>query len=197
MSSSSPPLVTLEQKELLLGQRGLIVWLFGLSGAGKSTLSDRLARHLHDSGRFAIQLDGDVLRQGLCRGLGFTDEGRMENLRRAAETARLVMQSGVIVVCSFITPLNSMRQMIESITGGERLLTVHVHCPYEVCAQRDPKGLYAQAASNQRPNFTGRDSAFEAPDSPPGLTLNTSSLSVDECSRLLWDSVLPRIRLGE
>jgi adenylylsulfate kinase len=186
-------LPTRAEKEKLLGQRGLIVWIYGLSGSGKSTLAGRLTARLHEERCLTMQLDGDRLRAGLCCGLGYTDEGRTENLRRAAEVARLAMDCGLVVICSFITPRNEMRRMIRDIVGQERLLEVLLQCPYEVCSARDTKGLYAQAENNQLPHFTGRDSLFELPETSPDLVLPTAASSIEECSERLWQQVQSRI----
>ncbi len=185
--------VTRADKEGLLGQRGLVVWLYGLSGAGKSTLANELADALHRAGRLTLHLDGDVLRKGLNRGLGFTEQDRMENLRRAAEVARLALENGSVVLCSFITPLNTMRRMVRDIIPGKDLLEVYVRCSYSTCAARDVKGLYAKAKANTLANFTGKDSAFEEPDSPPALLLDTDHWDVSECTRRLLDVVLGRV----
>ncbi|HVU16371.1 MAG TPA: adenylyl-sulfate kinase [Candidatus Didemnitutus sp.] len=144
-------------------ERGYAFWLFGLSGAGKSTLAGRLAAALRAEGRVVLALDGDVLRHGLCHGLGFSDEDRAENLRRAAETARLGLDSGLCVVASFITPLERNRAAVRATAGAERIALVHVDAPLEVCRTRDVKGLYARAAAGQVPQMTGLSSAFEPP----------------------------------
>jgi adenylylsulfate kinase len=185
--------VTRADKERLLGQRGLVVWLYGLSGAGKSTLANELSRALHQAGRLALNLDGDVLRNGLNRGLGFTEQDRMENLRRAAEVARLSLETGSVVVCSFITPLNTMRRMVRNIIPADDLLDVYVRCSYSTCAARDVKGLYAKAKANTLANFTGKDSAFEEPETPPALLLDTDQWNVTECTSRLVQAVLTRV----
>lgn len=164
----------------LVCRRAPIVWLYGLSGAGKSTLASLLINDLRDQGRPVVALDGDALRTGLSRGLGFSPVDRTENLRRAAETAKLIADAGVAVVCSFITPLNEQRRMIRDI-AGHPLLDVYVECPFEVCASRDVKGLYRTPP----PNFTGIDSTFEEPDLRPTLTVNTSTWSVEHCAAQL------------
>lgn len=185
--------VTRTDKERLLGQRGLVVWLYGLSGAGKSTLANELAAALHRAGRLALNLDGDVLRNGLNRGLGFTEQDRMENLRRAAEVARLALETGSVVLCSFITPLNTMRRMVREIIPANDLLDVYVRCSYSTCAARDVKGLYAKAKANTLANFTGKDSAFEEPDATPALLLDTDQWDVTECTRRLVEAVLAKV----
>jgi len=144
-------------------QTGHIFWLFGLSGAGKSTLATVLITDLRSLGRPVLALDGDTLRAGLCYGLGFSDSDRAENLRRAAEAAKLGTASGLCVVASFITPLESHRQLVADILGFNRVSFIYVNAPLEVCCSRDPKGLYARAQAGQVPQMTGVSSSFEAP----------------------------------
>ncbi len=152
-----------EAKEGLLGQRGVVVWLYGLSGSGKSTIANAFERKLHDEGRMTKILDGDNIRAGLNRNLGFSDEDRAENVRRIAEVAKLFLSAGVITLTSFITPKRQFRAEAREIIGAEDFIEVYVRAPYEVCAARDPKGLYARAAKGEVKQFTGKDSAFEEP----------------------------------
>ena len=154
MSSEAPPPA---------GPAGHIFWLFGLSGAGKSTLAAALIDDLRARGLAVLALDGDALRAGLCRGLGFSDAERAENLRRAAEAARLGTASGLCVVASFITPLESHRQLVTDILGAQNISLIHVSAPLAVCRARDTKGLYARAQAGQVAQMTGLSSAFEAP----------------------------------
>ena len=142
---------------------GHVFWLFGLSGAGKSTLANQLITELRRQGRAVLALDGDALRSGLCRGLGFSDNDRTENLRRAAETAKLGTASGLCVVASFITPLESHRLLVTDILGAQSVSMIHVSAPLEVCRSRDAKGLYARAQAGQVAQMTGLSSAFETP----------------------------------
>lgn len=142
---------------------GHIFWLFGLSGAGKSTLAEALIHELRSRGIAVLALDGDALRAGLCRGLGFSDDARAENLRRAAEAAKLGAASGLCVVASFITPLEIHRRMVTDILGLKNLSMIHVSAPLEVCRSRDTKGLYARAQAGQVGQMTGLTSGFENP----------------------------------
>lgn len=180
--------VALHDRETLLGQQSLVVWLYGLSGAGKSTLASRLIDDLHSAGLLTSSLDGDVLRTGLTRGLGFSPDDRTENLRRAAEAASLIADTGAIVVCSFITPLCEHRQMVRDIVGAGRFFDVYVRCPFEVCASRDVKGLYQRPP----PNFTGRDSLFEEPVEPASLTIDTNLVTVDAAALTMLSATLSR-----
>lgn len=189
------------EKETRLGQRGQVIWLYGLSGSGKSTLAIALERRLHAEG-FATQLlDGDNIRTGLNRGLGFSDADRAENIRRIAEVAKLHAQAGLVTLCSFITPLRSLRALARDIIGPADLLEVYVKASFATCAQRDPKGLYAKAAAGGVAQFTGKDSAFEEPvpavDSAEAATLviDTEAASPQACLAALHAAILPRIKL--
>lgn len=185
-------------REARLRQRGAAVWAFGLSGAGKSTLMSALARALHERGFCTVELDGDALRAGLNRGLGFSDADRTENVRRAAEVARLLVDAGVVVLCSFITPLRAQRDLARAIVGEGDFLGVHVAARYETCAARDPKGHYAAAASGRLAGFTGRDSAFESPErGEPVLIVDTERLAVDAALGWLLAEVLPRVERAQ
>ncbi len=171
-------------REALLGQRGCVIWLYGLSGSGKSTLAAALERTLHDERRLTSLLDGDLLRTGLNRGLGFSDEDRRENLRRAAEVARLLAHSGIMTICSFITPTRAFRSMARQIVGEEDFVEVYVKASFETCRKRDVKGLYAKSALGDVKQFTGRDSGFEEP-LEADIILDTEAHTEDECLQML------------
>ncbi len=163
-------------KEALLGQSGAVIWMYGLSGSGKSTLANLLERRLHGDGRLVKVLDGDNIRSGLNRNLGFSDEDRLENIRRVSEVAKLFAECGVITITSFITPNNELRRLAREIIGEADLLEVYVKASFETCQIRDPKGLYAKVAAGEVKQFTGKDSAFEEPESP-ALVINTEAFS--------------------
>lgn len=171
---------------------GHVFWLFGLSGAGKSTLAQHLIAGLRSHNLPVLALDGDVLRSGLCQGLGFSDEDRAENLRRAAETAKLGCASGLCVVASFITPLEQHRGLVASILGGERLSLIHIAAPLDVCQRRDVKGLYAKASSGRMAQMTGVSSAFNAP-SRSDLVIETAAEPVDASAARLLAYALSKI----
>lgn len=173
---------------------GHVFWLFGLSGAGKSTLATALIEHLQARGLGVLALDGDVLRAGLCRGLGFSDADRTENLRRAAEVARIGADSGLCVVASFITPLNTQRALVRETVGRDRLSLVFADAPLAVCLQRDVKGLYARAQAGHLPQMTGVGSAFEKPEQPD-LVLPTSGVSPEASTWTLREFSLTRLGL--
>lgn len=184
-------------KERRLGQRGRVVWLYGLSGSGKSTLAVALERRLHEEGFATHLLDGDNVRTGLNRDLGFSDADRAENVRRVAEVAKLFAATGVVVIAAFITPQRAHRRLAREIVGAEDFLEVFVSASFAVCAARDPKGLYAKAKSGGVAQFTGRDSAFEPPAPEDGaLTLDTEAAPPEVTLAALHAAILPRIRLG-
>ena len=182
-------------KEARLRQRGRVLWLYGLSGSGKSTLAIALERQLHAEGFTTHLLDGDNVRTGLSRGLGFSDADRAENIRRVAETAKLFVQAGVVVLCAFITPLREHRRLAREIIGVEDFIEIYVAASFETCARRDPKGLYAKAQAGNVAQFTGRDSAFEppAPDDT-ALTIDTETAPPEATLAQLHAAVLPRLR---
>lgn len=172
-----------------------VIWLFGLSGAGKSTLAARLADGLAVTGRAPVLLDGDRLRGGLNRDLGFTESDRSENLRRAGEVARLLVDQGVTVIAAFITPLRRHRAVVAEIVGRDKFVGIYLTASYEVCSRRDPKGLYRKAANNQISQFSGKDSIFEPPLTDEDIfCINTSDIAVTESARRLWAYIEPKIR---
>jgi adenylylsulfate kinase len=174
-------------KERLLGQRGIVLWLYGLSGSGKSTIANAVERKLHGDGRFTVILDGDNLRAGLNSNLGFSDEDRAENVRRVAETAKLLASQGIITLVSVITPRRAMRARAAEIVGGD-FVEVYVKAAFDTCAQRDPKGLYAKASAGGVKQFTGRDSGFEEPETGC-LVLDTEGHSAEDCAGILLDRI--------
>jgi bifunctional enzyme CysN/CysC len=169
----------------LLRQRPATLWLTGLSGAGKSTLAFALERRLIDAGHACFVLDGDNVRHGLTRDLGFSPKDRAENIRRVAEVARLMNEAGLIVITSFISPFRDDREMARQIIGDEQFVEVHLSTPVAVCETRDPKGLYRKARTGELPGFTGVSAPYEAPLSP-AVSLDTGSLSVGQCLDTLY-----------
>ena len=161
-----------------LGQRPCVLWMTGLSGAGKSTVADRVEQKLHASGRRTYLLDGDNVRLGLNRDLGFTERDRVENIRRVAEVAKLMADAGLIVIVSFISPFRSERSMARDLIGEGEFLEIFVDTPLAVCEARDPKGLYAKVRRGDLVNFTGIDSPYEPPEAPE-LRIDTATMTVD------------------
>jgi adenylylsulfate kinase len=177
-------------KEELLGQKGIVLWLYGLSGSGKSTIANEAERALHSEGRMTVILDGDNLRTGLNSNLGFSDDDRTENVRRVAETAKLLAGQGMIVFVSVITPLRRQRSLAGEIIGPD-FHEVYVKADFDTCAGRDPKGLYAKAKEGKISQFTGQDSGFEEPEAA-ALVLDSQTRSVAQCAADLlgyWRSV--------
>ncbi len=173
-----------EDRERLLGQKGVTVWLTGLSGSGKSTVAVAAEKALIDRGRAAYVLDGDNVRHGLNKNLGFSPEDRTENIRRIGEVAKLFTDAGVIVFTSFISPYRADRDLVREIHEAGRFVEVHVSAPLETCEQRDVKGLYQKARAGEIPEFTGISAPYEAPEKPE-LVLDTNDQSVEESTAQL------------
>ncbi len=173
--------VTKQSRAALKGQRGQVVWLTGLSGAGKSTIANLVEKRLHALGRHTYLLDGDNVRHGLNKNLGFTEEDRVENIRRVAEVAKLMVDAGLIVLTAFISPFRAERRMAREILEGGEFIEVFVDTPLAVAEERDVKGLYAKARAGQLKNFTGIDSPYEAPETPE-LRIDTTAMSPVEAA---------------
>ena len=184
-------MMTRADKEQLLNQRGLMVWFTGLSGSGKSTIAIALERELHRRGLLCRILDGDNIRSGINNNLGFSEEDRVENIRRIAEVGKLFVDTGIITLAAFISPNNALRQMAAEIIGKEDFIEVYVSTPIEVCEQRDVKGLYARARRGEIKDFTGVSAPFEAPEHPD-LSLDTSVLTMEESVGKLIELILKR-----
>ncbi|MEM7261342.1 MAG: adenylyl-sulfate kinase [Planctomycetota bacterium] len=172
-------------REERLGQRGLTFWFTGLSGSGKSTVAVAFERALFDRGYLAYRLDGDNLRTGLNRDLGFSRYDRRENIRRVSEVSKLFNDSGVVTIAALISPYEEERQTAREVVGDDRFLEVFVDAPLEVCESRDPKGLYRKARKGEIENFTGVSDEYQPPRQPE-VTLNTEAMSVEECVEILF-----------
>ncbi len=171
--------VTKQSRADRYGQKPTVIWFTGLSGSGKSTSADALEKALFSMGYCTYLLDGDNVRHGLCGDLGFSDRDRVENIRRIGEVAKLMVDSGQIVLSSFISPFRRERQMVRQMVAPGEFIEVYVNTSVEVCEQRDPKGLYKKARSGEIRNFTGIDSPYEEPDNPE-IVIDTKNLTVDE-----------------
>jgi bifunctional enzyme CysN/CysC len=166
-----------EHREQLNQHRALVIWMTGLSGAGKSTIADALEQQLHHASRHSYILDGDNIRQGLNKDLGFSDADRVENIRRVAEVAKLMLDAGLLVISAFISPFRAERDMARELIGGDNFIEVFIDAPLAVCEARDPKGLYHKARQGKINNMTGIGSRYEAP-SQPDVHINTQQVCV-------------------
>ncbi|MEQ8478638.1 adenylyl-sulfate kinase [Fulvivirga sp.] len=181
------------EKEKGLNQKGLVIWMVGLSGSGKSTLATGLENRLHQNGFHTMLLDGDNLRSGINSNLGFSEDERIENIRRAAEISKLFALNGTVTICSLISPTENIRKMAAEIIG-EKYCEVFINCPIEVCEERDVKGLYAKARRGEIKNFTGIDSPFEIPKSP-SIDVKTNEMTLESSLDYLYNSIIDKIKL--
>lgn len=181
--------VTRQRREQLHAHRGVVVWLTGLSASGKSTLAHSVEEALHKRGCRTFVLDGDNVRHGLCRDLGFSLGDRAENLRRVGEIAKLFLEAGTIILAAFISPLRIEREKVRAMIPHGDFLEVYCDAAIEICEGRDPKGMYARARRGEIAEFTGISSPYETPTNPE-LTVNTAKYPLDECVEsllmLLW-----------
>lgn len=189
-------MLTRADKEELLHQHSVMIWFTGLSGSGKSTIAIALERELQKRGLLCRILDGDNIRSGINNNLGFSEEDRVENIRRIAEIGKLFVDTGIITIAAFISPNNDIREMAANIIGKENFLEIFVSTPIEECERRDVKGLYAKARRGEIKNFTGISAPFEAP-AHPALSIDTSKLSVEESVNKLLELILPRISFNK
>jgi len=174
--------VSREDREKLKGHRGFTIWFTGLSASGKSTLASALEQALHKKGYHTYVLDGDNIRHGLNKNLGFSAEDRQENIRRIAEVARLFRDAGIINMTAFISPYVRDREMARNLDGGgDDFIEVFVDCPLEVCEQRDPKGMYKKAKQGEIREFTGVSAPYEPPPAAPEIHLRTDRMPVEAC----------------
>ena len=176
------------KKEALNGHKSFVVWLTGFSGSGKSTVANQLEIALFEKGVRSFCLDGDNTRLGINKDLGFSSADRTENIRRVAEMAKLFLESGTIVITSFISPLISDREMAKKIIGSTDFVEVFINCPLSICEQRDVKGLYAKARKGEIKDFTGIDSPFEAPLNSD-IELFTNQNSSQECVEIILEKI--------
>lgn len=185
-------LVQQKDREKRLGQNAKVLWLTGLSGSGKSTIAQALERRLFNEGFFPQVLDGDNIRIGINKNLGFSVEDREENIRRISEVAKLYLNSGIIVISSFISPTLKSRAAAKEIIGEENFIEIFVNTPLEICEKRDVKGLYKKARSGEIKNFTGIDSPYEKPENP-ALDLKTENQTVEESVDEIIEYIYPLI----
>ncbi|MUK90392.1 adenylyl-sulfate kinase [Ornithinibacillus sp. L9] len=179
-----PTAITKKDRHKLNNHKSCVLWFTGYSGSGKSTIANELDCQLYELGIQSYVLDGDNIRHGLNKELGFSPEDRVENIRRVGEVAKLFVDSGQIVTTAFISPFQKDRDQVRQLFAGNEFIEVFVDCPFEICEQRDPKGLYQKARKGEIRDFTGIDSPYEAPINPE-LTINTAKHTVHEAAQLI------------
>ncbi|HWS01472.1 MAG TPA: adenylyl-sulfate kinase [Prolixibacteraceae bacterium] len=185
-------IVSRKEKELRFHQKSKVIWFTGLSGSGKTTLATALERDLFNKGFSTQILDGDNIRTGINNNLGFSPEDRIENIRRIAEIAKLLVNSGIICICAFVSPTEDTRKIVRDIVGKEDFLEIFVSTPIEVCETRDVKGLYQKARAGEIKEFTGISAPFEVPQHAI-LSIDTSNKSVEECIEILMNRLAPEM----
>jgi len=181
-----------ERKEGRLNQHAVVIWFTGLSGAGKTTLAIALEKELFDRGFLVQLLDGDIIRTGINSNLGFSSDDRKENIRRIAEVAKLFVECGIITICSFVSPTHEIRELAKTIIGKTNICEIFVSTPFNICEQRDVKGLYAKARAGEIKSFTGIDAPYEIPENAD-FSVDTSILSLPESIDLILKQLLPLI----
>lgn len=179
-------------KENLLQQKAICIWMTGLSGSGKSTIAQGLEKKLHQNGILTTVLDGDNVRSGINNNLGFSDEDRIENIRRIAEINKLFLQTGIITINSFVSPTKDIRDLAKTIIGEQDFYEVYINASFEECAKRDVKGLYKKALNGEIKNFTGLDAPFEAP-TDAALEIKTAEQSVEQSIELIYNFFITKI----
>jgi adenylylsulfate kinase len=183
--------VTKEERRKKNNYQSMCIWFTGLSGSGKSTLANALARHLFEANIQTYVLDGDNIRHGLNKDLGFTDEDRKENIRRIGEVSKLFVDSGQIVLTAFISPFREDRQQVRDILSDDEFFEVYVKCSLDECEVRDPKGLYKKARNNEIKHFTGIDSPYEEPENP-AIIVDTETQTVEESVKQIVDFLVQK-----
>ena len=181
--------VTAEDREKLLNQKGCVIWFTGLSGSGKSTLANAVEQVLHQQRHHTYVLDGDNVRHGLNKNLGFSPEDREENIRRVGEVAKLFADAGTVVMTAFISPYCADRDQARALIAADRFVEVFVDCPLDVCEERDTKGLYKKARAGEIKEFTGISAPYEPPLNPE-VTVNTAALSIEECAQAVVETLV-------
>lgn len=180
-------------KENLLQQKAVCIWMTGLSGSGKSTIAQGLERKLHQNGILTAILDGDNVRTGINNNLGFTEEDRTENIRRIAEINKLFLQNGIVTINSFVSPTKDIRDLAKQIIGEEDFYEVYINASFDECAKRDVKGLYKKALNGEIKNFTGLDAPFEAPEDA-ALEIKTAEQSIEESVEIIYNFFIKKIK---
>lgn len=185
--------ICLPQREQRNGHHSACLWFTGLSGSGKSTVANTVEQHLYGLGFNTYSLDGDNIRKGLNKDLNFSEEGRVENIRRIGEVARLMCDAGLVVLAAFVSPFKKDRQLLRELIG-DKFIEIFVDAPLEICEQRDVKGLYKKARNGEISNFTGISSPFEVPQNPD-VHIHTDQYSIDESARRVINVILPKLKI--
>jgi adenylylsulfate kinase len=186
-------MISRSEKEKLLNQSAVVLWMTGLSGSGKTTLAENIEKVLFRMGYLVQILDGDNLRSGINKNLGFTEQDREENIRRVAEISRLFLDCGIICINCFISPTNKIRQMARDIIGCDNFIEIFLNASIDICEKRDAKGLYRDARAGKIKNFTGIDSPYEIP-AHPDIEINSEKLSVTESVEKCMNIILQRVK---
>ena len=187
-------LVTKNQREKLLKQKSILIWFTGLSGSGKTTIANQINLKLYEMGYNSYGLDGDNIRLGINSDLNFSKEGRKENLRRIGEVSRLMLDSGIIVCASFISPFKIDRDKVRNLVGSGNFVEIYIKTSIDICIQRDSKGLYKKALNGEIDNFTGVSSPYQVPENPE-IIIDTSINSVEQSVELILEYILPKIKI--
>ncbi|MEZ5037594.1 MAG: adenylyl-sulfate kinase [Chitinophagales bacterium] len=182
-----------EDKESLLKQKSICIWMTGLSGSGKSTIAEGLEKKLHQNGILSMVLDGDNIRSGINKNLSFSEEDRTENIRRIAEINKLFLNCGIITINCFVSPTLDIREQAKDIIGDADFFEIYINASFDECAKRDVKGLYAKALKGEIKNFTGLDAPFEAPKNP-SLEIKTAELSIEESIDKIYNHFINKIK---
>lgn len=182
-----------EDKENLLKQKSICIWMTGLSGSGKSTIAEGLEKKLHQNGILSMVLDGDNIRSGINKNLSFSEEDRTENIRRIAEINKLFLNCGIITINCFVSPTLDIREQAKNIIGDADFNEIYINASFDECAKRDVKGLYAKALKGEIKNFTGLDAPFEAPKNP-SLEIKTAELSIEESIDKIYNHFINKIK---
>ena len=186
-------IVSKKDKEKKLNQKAKVIWLTGLSGSGKTTIALELEKKIFKMGYFVQVLDGDNIRVGISNNLSFSDNDRLENIRRISEVSKLFIDCGIITVNCFVSPTNSIRNKAKEIIGDKNFIGVYINANLETCEKRDTKGLYKKARMGEIDNFTGISSVFETPD-PSFININTNKTSINKSVDYLLEAILPKIQ---
>ena len=194
--SSSKDLLSRTEKEKLLNQKGIVLWLTGLSGSGKTTIAKAVSEQLHKNGFLTQVLDGDNIRLGINNNLSFSLEDRMENIRRTAEMAKLFVDCGVVTVCCLVSPTEKIRTLAKEIIGTKDFFEIFINTPLNICEERDVKGLYAMARKGEVKNFTGISAPFENPKSP-SLEIKTEGVNIATSTKEMMEAILPKISFNQ